>query len=274
MYMTALWIAFIFAQSSRLLVEGIRSHYVDSTQIAEINEMGDNPADNREPTCKELRTMWRYTKRQSRAIQIMHKLPFAQDFFAYNPWKNYQPPPQPPLDYRDYTDRPRTRAAGSSPPIYGRIVHKAPPGSRLRSSQQMPHQPKAFEDVAYLYGTINFHPPSSRRRQSSFRIGGGASPPISQVPQAGKFQHLRDLIRGERARELKKQHESDRIAAAKAATIKDYSNVDQDDYQNVPRPRKYFGNSLDGYQQFRNPKADINRAWSRGDHYLPEYMLR
>lgn len=103
----------------------------------------------------------------------------------------------------DYTDRPRTRAAGSAPPVYGRIVHKAPPGSRLRSSQQMPHRTKAFEDVAYLYGTINFHPPSSRRRQSSFRIGGGASPPISQVPQAGSFQHLRDLIRGERARELR-----------------------------------------------------------------------
>ncbi|KAF7390916.1 hypothetical protein HZH66_009396 [Vespula vulgaris] len=315
MYMTALWIAFILAQSSRLLVEGIRSHYVDSTQIAEINEMGDNPADNREPTCKELRTMWRYTKRQSRAIQVMNKLPFVQDFFAYNAWKNYQAPPQPPLDYRDYTDRPRTRAAGSAPPVYGRIVHKAPPGSRLRSSQQMPHRTKAFEDVAYLYGTINFHPPSSRRRQSSFRIGGGASPPISQVPQAGSFQHLRDLIRGERARELRKQHESDRIAAAKAATIKDYSNVDQDDYQNVPRLRKHFANSLDGYQQFRNPKGDISRAWSkyekynicknntlsdaillvrkrkllkrlqskklddmyslqRGDHYLPEYMLR
>lgn len=71
----------------------------------------------------------------------------------------------------------------------------------MRSSQQMAHRPRAFEDIAYLYGTINFHPPSYRRRQPSVRNGGGAS--ISQVPQAGSFQHLRDLIRGERARELR-----------------------------------------------------------------------
>lgn len=269
--MTAIWIAFILAQLSGLLVEGIR--YVDPLSAAQITDVEDNPADNREPTCKELRTMWRYTKRQSRAAHVMNELPFIQDPFPYNAWKNYPALPQPPLGYRDhYSEQPRTRAAGSAP-VYGRVVHKAPPGSRLRT--EMPHHARSFEDVAHLYGTINFHPPSPRRRVTSFRIGGGASPPISQVPQSGSFQHLRNLIRGERARELREQHAADNksLMSTKARTIKDYSNVDQDRYQNV-RPRKHFANSLDEYQQFRNAKADISRTWTHGGRYLPEYMLR
>ncbi|XP_014606622.1 PREDICTED: uncharacterized protein LOC106788136 isoform X2 [Polistes canadensis] len=270
MHVTALWTAFILAQSSRLLVEGIRPRYVDSMST-QMTEVGDNPMDDiREPTCKELRTIWRYTKRQSRAIQVMNKLPFLQDFFAYDAWNNYPAPPQPSVDYRDYTDRPRTRAAGSSPPVYG-IVHTVPPRGRLRSGQ-IPHRSKAFEDVAYMYGRINLHPP--RRQGPTSRNSGGGSPLISHVPQAGSFQHLRDIIRGDRARELRKQYASDRIASAKATTIKDYPNIDQDDYQNVQRPRKHYANSLDGYQSFRNPKSDISRAWSRGEHYSPEYMLR
>ncbi|KAI4502641.1 hypothetical protein M0802_002553 [Mischocyttarus mexicanus] len=268
MHVTALWTAFILAQSSRLLVEGIRPRYVDSMST-QMSEVGDNPTDNREPTCKELRTIWRYTKRQSRAIQVMNKLPFLQDFFAYDAWNNYQAPPQPPLDYRDYTDRPRTRAAGSSPPVYG-IVRTAPPRGRLRNSK-VSHRTKAFEDP-YLYGRISLHPP--RRQWPTSRNSGGGNIGLSNVPQSGSFQYLRDIIRGERARELRKQYASDRIASAKATTIKDYPNIDQDDYQNVQRPRKHYANSLDGYQPFRNPKSDISRAWSRGEHYSPEYMLR
>lgn len=273
MHMTAVWTAFILAQSSGLLVEGMRSHYDDPLSTAQIAEVDDNPADNREPTCEELRTMWKYTKRQSRATKVMNELPFIQDPFAYNAWKNYPARPPPLLEYQDhYSLRPRTRAAGSAP-VYGRIVHKAPPGSRFRTG--IPHRARSFEDVAHLYGTINFHPPSPRRRLTSFRIGGGASPPISQVPQAGSFQHIRDLIRNERARELRKQHaeENKTLVSAKATTIKEYPNINQDLYQNV-RPRKHFANSLDEYQQFRNAKADISRAWSRGGRYLPEYMLR
>ncbi|KAK2589195.1 hypothetical protein KPH14_002006 [Odynerus spinipes] len=261
MHMTAIWTAFILAQSSGLLVEGIRSRHVDLLSTAQIAEVDGNPADNREPTCKELRVMWRYTKRQSRAIRVMNELPFIPDPYVYKAWKNYPAQPQPPRDYLDhYSERPQTRAAGSAP-VYGRVVHKAPPGSRLRS--EMPNQERSYEDVPHLYGKINFHPPSPRRRVTSFRIGGGASPQISQVPQAGSFQHLRDLIRSERARELREQHAADNksLISAKTTTIKEYSNVDQDRYQNI-QPRKHFANSLDEYQQFGNDKAEISRAWS------------
>lgn len=60
---------------------------------------------------------------------------------------------------------------------------------------------KAFEEVTRMYGTINRQPPDSRRPQYNFRVGGGGSS-ISHVPQAGSFQHLKELIRTERAREL------------------------------------------------------------------------
>ena len=37
---------------------------------------------------------------------------------------------------------------------------------------------------------------------TSYRAAGGGSPPLSQVPQAGKFQQLMELLQAERAREV------------------------------------------------------------------------
>ena len=101
------------------------------------------------------------------------------------------------LCLEDYTGPAKSRSSGV--PIYGKVVHKAPAGSRLRNG--MPDRSRAFEEVTRLYGTVNRHPPASHRRLS-FRVGGGVSPSSSQVPQAGSFQHLKELILTERAREL------------------------------------------------------------------------
>ena len=91
----------------------------------------------------------------------------------------------------------RSRSTGG-PIVYGKVVHKAPAGSRLRNGT--PNRMRSFEDVSHLYGKVNRQMPDPRRRQTSFRVGGGGSP--SKVPQAGSFQHLQELVRLDRVREL------------------------------------------------------------------------
>lgn len=96
-----------------------------------------------------------------------------------------------------FAGRARNRAGA---PIYGRMVHKAPAGSRLRNGMRQSLRP--LDKIPRFYGTINSYPPSPRRRITSFRSMGGGSPPLSQVPQAGSFDHLKELLHAERAREL------------------------------------------------------------------------
>ncbi|XP_034940104.1 uncharacterized protein [Chelonus insularis] len=168
-----------------------------------------------EPTCEELRAMWRYSKRQSRAAEITNDLPMYRDPFSYNVWESYPVRSTVSSNYRALNERDeqaRNRGGGRAP-VYGKMVHKAPPESRLRNG--MPNRMKTFEEVARMYGTINRQPPDLRRPQYNFRVGGG-----SHVPQAGSFQHLKELIRTERARELQEQRMAEEIAA-KASTIND-----------------------------------------------------
>jgi hypothetical protein len=47
--------------------------------------------DPNEPTCEELRQMWRFSKRQSRASEITNEIPTYRDPFAYNMWEPYYP---------------------------------------------------------------------------------------------------------------------------------------------------------------------------------------
>lgn len=91
----------------------------------------------------------------------------------------------------------RTRSGGV--PIYGKVIHKAPSNGRLRNGMS---KAKAFEELTKTYGTVNRQPPTSQRVYT-YRIGGGMVVPQSgNVPQAGSFQHLKELILTERAREL------------------------------------------------------------------------
>ncbi|KAK9497423.1 hypothetical protein O3M35_004133 [Rhynocoris fuscipes] len=147
---------------------------------------------NKEPSCEELRAMWRYSKRQSRAAEITNEIPTYRDPFAFNVWE-------------DYTARPRSAARGYAryrkPPVYGRVVHTTP---YLRTPENFPERVRAFEEVARLFGTSN-HPSTVQNRKTLFRFGGGNAPiPHIQMhpSQAGSFQHLKELIRNERAREL------------------------------------------------------------------------
>lgn len=42
-----------------------------------------------EPTCEELKAMWRFSKRQSRAAEITNEIPTYRDPFSYNVWEPY-----------------------------------------------------------------------------------------------------------------------------------------------------------------------------------------
>ena len=42
-----------------------------------------------EPTCEELKAMWRFSKRQSRAAEITNEIPTYHDPFSYNVWEPY-----------------------------------------------------------------------------------------------------------------------------------------------------------------------------------------
>ncbi|KAK4872011.1 hypothetical protein RN001_016135 [Aquatica leii] len=177
-------------------------------------EVASKDGVNAEPSCEELKAMWRFSKRQSRAAEVTNEIPTYRDPFSYNMWEPY------------YVARSRSigglRLGGRyrSRPIYGRVVHK-PPIFRV---QDIAERNRAFEELARMYGTVP-RGAEPRRRVTAFRLsGGGNIPTAAFTPQSGSFQHLKELIRTERARELQEQRMAEE-AAAQAAALKDNGGV-------------------------------------------------
>lgn len=44
-----------------------------------------------EPSCEQLKAMWRFSKRQSRAAEITNEIPMYRDPFTENVWEPYYP---------------------------------------------------------------------------------------------------------------------------------------------------------------------------------------
>ncbi|KAK9300386.1 hypothetical protein QLX08_006922 [Tetragonisca angustula] len=274
----AVWTAFVLAYSSSPFVAGIR--YIDpiSPQSGNTGDIAEKRVDLTEPTCEELRAMWRNTKRQSRAAKTTTEYSFYPDPFSIKVWKSYSERSKPPLNYLGrYTGRPRNRAGGSAP-IYGRMVHKAPAGSRLRNG--MRHSPRPFDKIPLFIGTLNSYSPSSRG-SSSFRTVGGGSPHLAQVPQAGSFQYLKELLRAERARELQEQHKAEELAE-KTSTFK--GTADNEHSFNVQQSRKKFlkpalriptkANYEYGQGRYTPNVQNIGQVWARSGPQSREYLLR
>lgn len=163
-----------------------------------------------EPSCDELRAMWRFSKRQSRATQIHNEIPTYRDPFAYNVWEPYA---------RSRSVGERGRGPGRK--VYGRIVYTPP---RSSSADRLEERIRPYEQVAARligtehHGTI---PDIPRRKVTSFRSG-GTSPPADHMPhyaqQVGsRFEMVKDLIRKEKARELQEERMADEAAARAAA---------------------------------------------------------
>ncbi|KAJ8983306.1 hypothetical protein NQ317_010844 [Molorchus minor] len=120
-----------------------------------------------EPTCEELKAMWRFSKRQSRAAEITNEIPMYRDPFADNVWEPYYA---------------TSRSIGG---FYG-----------------MPRQ--------------HLEP---RRRLTTFRLSGGGRARFLPIvaPQQGSFEHLKEIITTERARDLQRQRLIEEAAARTAA---------------------------------------------------------
>lgn len=77
-----------------------------SSEAAIFSEIAsrDKRANKAEPTCDELRAMWIYSKRQSRAAETTNDLPMYRDPFAHNIWDTYPVRSSNPLGYRGTRD--------------------------------------------------------------------------------------------------------------------------------------------------------------------------
>ncbi|XP_060537115.1 uncharacterized protein LOC132708663 isoform X2 [Cylas formicarius] len=155
-----------------------------------------------EPTCEELKAMWRFSKRQSRAAELTNELPMYRDPFADNIWEPFYA-----------TSRSIGGMRIGKGPIYGRVVHN-PPYMQIRDPIL---RDEMFKAITNLY----HRPPISEpAKQTTFRFGGGPIPVIRYPPQTGSFNHLKELIKTERARELQQQRLAEE-SAARAASLKE-----------------------------------------------------
>ncbi|XP_037926167.1 uncharacterized protein LOC119661046 [Hermetia illucens] len=208
-----------------------------------------SPLSAQEPTCEELRAMWRFSKRQSRAAEVTNEIPTYRDPFAYNIWEPYIATTRSIGGVRI---TPRYRDA--TRPVYGRILHREPLAIMDRNRA-------AIED--FSRGGYGLQDGSSSKMQSTeprrriqFRfagygpgVGGGNTQNLLTAHH-GSFQKLKELIWTERARELATQRKAEELAA-RAATLKDVANG-----QNFAFRRQLQQQSVSMTDENRNPDAE------------------
>lgn len=152
-----------------------------------------------EPSCDELRTMWRFSKRQSRAAEITNEIPtYRTDPFAMNMW---QPQPNQPIiskqvmkgrigpnryiyDRSGKLMRNPARNGLGFPlgPVYGRVVHKQPELDFGYPIQQPPQLQQQQQPRRVQY---RFPGPSPPANAVLTRMSG--STPQNVTPQRGSF---------------------------------------------------------------------------------------
>lgn len=213
---------------------------------------------NGEPSCEELRAMWRFSRRQSRAAEITNEIPTYRDPFAYNMWEQY----------------PRARSVmGSrfngrtwSRPVYGRIVQNAP--SHHPRVQNQESSKAYYEDVLSRSWDDSKSDFESRRRlqNPTFRLSGGNLSPNNRLGSSGSsFQHLKELIWAERAKELQQQRLLEE-AAARTAALKDVQVPNH--YNNNKSPSEQGQNNNNNFQYNLEQNLDRN---SRIKYFNGEY---
>ncbi|XP_050530200.1 uncharacterized protein LOC126899366 [Daktulosphaira vitifoliae] len=135
-----------------------------------------------EPSCLELRIMWRLSQRQKQLLQTANNnIPDTTDLFSYSIWDDYTKP--------RYSNRQRSLIMGRS----------------LADRYQVYSQMRPFDKVARLSGTSRkFMDDQMSRKVNLFRLGY----PISKMPGSAmrlttkdRFQELKELIRHEKAKQ-------------------------------------------------------------------------
>lgn len=199
-----------------------------------------------EPSCDELRAMWRFSKRQSRAAEVTNEIPtYRGDPFRLNFWQPNKVPKQVhhllAKNHRYKYDRlgkmmrnpaayyARSGAAAMMPmsfmgPVYGRVVHKEPeldfgiPRQQpAAQSQQLPRR------VQYRFPGPSPNGAGQNNNAVVARMSGSPASPMNMTPQRGSFQKLKELVWTERARELATQRRNEEMMA-RAAVLKELAN--------------------------------------------------
>lgn len=240
-----------------------------------------------EPSCEELRAMWRFSKRQSRASEITNEIPTYRDPFKFNVWQ--------PMYYRDRTRSgsigsgrrmryrynggyigPFSGMAGSTyaalrRPVYGRIMLKeplfGPDGEQVNDgSSGAPRRRTQFRSGSKV-GTISTAPGFATMNQPQ-STGNFATTSTSgdrtMIPQKGRFDMLKEIIWNERAQELANQRRLQEMAA-RAEILRDIANggqpnnfLDDNDRQNGKDIDVVQANSAAAI-----PPATLNRGYYR-----------
>ncbi|KAG8233250.1 hypothetical protein J437_LFUL013513 [Ladona fulva] len=201
-------------------------------QGSEYVPAGGGKSSQREPSCEELREMWRFSKRQSRAAEITNEIPSYRDPFAYSVWEPYpsvfgitpgmksRAGPLVRLSPTIVGDRrsivPADRAtierkimrARQQRPVYGRVLHAPPPSSTL-GENATPENVRAFRDLLRQYELGGDLHPTHLKSHKTLRFPGN---PLANSQLSGRFQEIKDILRAERARELKERIMEEREA--------------------------------------------------------------
>lgn len=215
-----------------------------------------------EPTCEELRAMWRFSRRQSRAAEITNEIPTYRDPFAYNVWEQY-PKVRSVLGSLRTTVRPWSR------PIYGRIIQHAP----NNHPRVLAPENRAYDEVLrYVDNAKPDDEPRRRPSASTYRVSGGQASP-NRLSRTGSFQHLKELIWAERAKELHQQRLLEEAAVKSAAekSVHHYGNGNKGQNSNY----RYNTNQEAKAARLRllNGDSDMDAAYAP-EHYRKLYRQR
>lgn len=81
--LTSIFIWWMACSQSKAFAVSRTKEYRGSGEVASKDGL------NSEPSCEELKAMWRFSKRQSRAAEVTNEIPTYRDPFSYNVWEPY-----------------------------------------------------------------------------------------------------------------------------------------------------------------------------------------
>ncbi|XP_041983704.1 uncharacterized protein LOC121736524 [Aricia agestis] len=226
-----------------------------------------------EPTCDQLKAMWRFSKRQARAPEIMNEVSSYRDPLMYNEWPVYTAIPRAAPRFRyQYPSVPRE--------AYGRVITKAPPNVVRTPDYEM----FGTLNVPHEAGKLLRYPGPSRSR---------AAPSFMVPPQRDRFETLKNLIQQEYRRERQRKYEAEQkqelkeIAAGRGNDDYVYGSYPepeqktQPEYPEEPIPRPHNKKPLGGSRQVSqfSRYSDVMLPPSRRtfyhpyfDYVVPEYV--
>lgn len=163
-------------------------HIVLSKNSRELSVSNDD--ESSEPSCDELRKMWRHTKRemqQKSEVAVPRYKSRYHEPFTYG-WKAQA--------------RPRN-AMKYAKPVYGRIVHSP---DKFLYRNNIPDRFRSFDQVARMVGSPSYYTPTltAPAKPTFFRLEYPVRRPVLpvRISHIGRFQELQNVLRNERADEL------------------------------------------------------------------------